>query len=67
MPRPKRIGLTDKNRELAAMKECREAMIRVLTASKIGGPEYRAAQDVIDKIDDLAELFTRDRKALWMT
>lgn len=67
MNRPKRIGLTNKDRELDDMRRCREAMVRIETAYKIDGPEYVAAGEVMDKIDDLAELFTGDRKALWTT
>lgn len=65
MPRPKRLGLYDQSNELAAMKLCREAMVRVETKCRIGSPEYQAAGEVMTKIDDLAELFTGDRTALW--
>lgn len=65
MPRRKRLGLYEQSNELAAMKLCREAMVRVETHCKIGSPEYRAASEVMTKIDDLAELFTGDRKVLW--
>ena len=67
LPRPKRLGLTNKNRELAAMKECRAAMVRIETKYKFGSPEYVTAGEVMDKLDALAELFTGDRKALWNT
>jgi hypothetical protein len=65
MARPKRLGLHDKSRELAAMKDCREAMTRILAAYKIGSPEYVAAGEVLEKLDNLAELLSGDRNPLW--
>ncbi len=65
MTRPKRLGIADPKRELAAMRACRDAMVRIATRYRINGPEYRTAQAVMDALDDLAGALTGDRRALW--
>ncbi|CTQ45697.1 hypothetical protein LAL4801_04152 [Roseibium aggregatum] len=47
---------------LGRLKEGRAGAIQVSTEAKIGSPEYRAAQDVLDAIDALAEKLTGNRE-----
>ena len=60
-----RYGLIDPTAELAALAGARAAAVRVLTVSKIGGPAYRAAERLLDAIDDLVGVLTGDRETLW--
>jgi hypothetical protein len=43
---------------------CRRAMVRLSTEAPIGSPPYRAAVEVLDALDKLAEALTGDR-TLW--
>ena len=60
-----RHGFSDPSAELAALADARAAAVRVLTAYKIGGPAYQAAERLLDGIDDLVGVLTGDREALW--
>ncbi|MEM7226580.1 MAG: hypothetical protein AAF495_26650 [Pseudomonadota bacterium] len=60
-----RGGISDPSNELAALAGARRAAVRVLAATKIGGPTYRAAERLLDAIDDVAGALTGDREVLW--
>jgi len=52
---------TDKETLLTEIEKCRNACIAAMTAAPIGGPVYRAAGEVQESIDKLAEVLTGDR------
>jgi hypothetical protein len=47
---------------MQAAGECRAACVRVVTQAPINGPTYKAAQDVMEAIDGLAEILVGDRR-----
>lgn len=50
------IPHAEKAEVVANLARGRNAAVRVLTVSKIGGPEYRAASEVLEAIDKLGEV-----------
>ena len=60
MPRRTRCtGLIDTASLHANLAEARREVVRVLTCYPIGGPEYRAAEEVLRALDTLAALLER--------
>jgi hypothetical protein len=54
--RTRRTGLTDTGPLRATLGEARRAAIRVLICYPVGGPAYRAAEEALRALDDLARL-----------
>ncbi len=53
--RARRTGLIDTAPLRATLAEARRAAVRVLTCYTIGGPEYRAAEEVLRTLDALSQ------------
>lgn len=67
MPRSRRIlPPTTIDAAMEAAGECRKLCVQVLTEAPIGGPAYKAAGEVMDAIDKLAEALTGERKRFWL-
>ncbi|WP_298983392.1 hypothetical protein [uncultured Roseibium sp.] len=56
----RRIILDEKS--LEKLGEGRSVVVAVASRARIGSPEYRAAQETLDAIDDLAGKLTGDRR-----
>jgi hypothetical protein len=54
--RTRRTGLIDTAPLRATLAEARRAAVRVLTCYPIGGPEYRAAEEVLRTLEALSRL-----------
>jgi hypothetical protein len=58
--------LVDRPRLLAALGQCRSALIEASLKMKIGGPLYYSASSVIAAIDGLALLLTAERDYFYL-
>ena len=55
----------DRKALLRALGDARRACIQAQIAAPIGGPEFKAADGVINTIDDAAFVLTGSREAYW--
>jgi hypothetical protein len=62
--RRERLGIARPERELDEMKACRNAMMRIIDAYPIHGPEYLSAGRVVRHLDELAGQLIGDEWAL---
>jgi hypothetical protein len=60
-----RRGIQDPAEMLAAMQACRKAMVKAVTESTMTGEADKAAEAVIESLDDLVEELTGKRDSLW--
>jgi len=57
---------TDRQVLLAAIEQCRKACIDALRRAPCTGDVYRRTSDLVDAIDNVAELLTGNRKHFWL-
>ena len=55
-------GVIDKSQALEKLGIGRSGAVQIMQSAKIGSPEYRAAGDIAEAIDDMAEKLTGDRR-----
>ena len=56
---------TMKSDLLAALRNCRTALIAFTMKAPINGPEYKAAETMRRSLDDMAGSLTGDREHFW--
>ncbi|MEM9733031.1 MAG: hypothetical protein AAF903_06035 [Pseudomonadota bacterium] len=64
MPRRSQRGFINTQSVLRQLQTGRDGAIEVCRQAKINGPEYQAAQGVLEAIDNLAESLTGDHDTL---